>query len=143
MSAFRISGVSGNDSNLFQTFSDLCILSTSTSLLAFLWIWDCFSNKSLHSFSTQDITRSSTHITLFSKGLKFASEIKRVVWRVGEQHESQVLHDDVSVIIGFQEPIIIVYLILKSHSLHAIILKYFRILYKIVYDYINEPHITK
>lgn len=51
---------------------------------------------------------------LFNKWLKFASKIHWIRWRIWIQHKSKILHDYVRVIVCFQKPICIIFMMLVN-----------------------------
>jgi len=58
--------------------------------------------------TTEDITSATAHITLSGEWFELATEEDGFFWRVWEEHITEVLHHDISVVVGFQEPIVLV-----------------------------------
>ena len=70
-------------------------------------------SKTSQCFPAHHVAPATTEVTLLYYDLKVVPEYDRVFGRMSRKHVAQIFHDDVSIIVCFEEPISVVQMVFK------------------------------
>lgn len=107
-----IPGIPRQNLDILQTLSDLHVLGARVIRLAQLGIGQRLDHKATHCLPAEDIPGTAGHIALLHVRLELAAEVDRGLGIVRIQHVAHVLHYRVGVVVGLQEPVGVVDMVL-------------------------------